>query len=141
MTVTGQQIVDKAMTQEGKPYIFGYEVDLDDPDPKSLDCSELVEWVCHQLGVKPTMPDGAIYQYRHCDHQGDLIDLQDAYTTPGALLFRIGKSNHVAISRGDGTTIEARGKNYGVGVFSTGGGRGFTDAALIPGVDYGEDWA
>ncbi len=68
------------------------------------------------------------------------IEIEDAITTPGALLFRMSSSgNHVAISRGNGTTIEARGKAYGVGVFSA-KGRPWTHAGLIPGVDYGEEW-
>lgn len=136
VAVTGQDIVDKAMEADGKPYIFGYEVKLDDPDPKAFDCSELVQWVCHQLGVKPTMPDGAIYQYRHCEKHGTGVDLAQAIKTPGALLFRIKDSgNHVAISRGDGTTIEARGKDYGCGSWSS-MRPGFTGAGRIPGVKY-----
>lgn len=136
MSITGQDIVELAMKQNGKPYIFGYEVRLDDPNPKAFDCSELVEWVCRQLGVKPTMPDGSGNQYEHCKRHGLEISLEDAVTTPGALLFRIG--HHVAISRGDGKTIEARGKDYGVGVFSA-TRDGFDAAGLIPGVDY-PDW-
>lgn len=134
--VTGSAIVGKAMTQAGDPYIFGYEVDLDDPDPEAFDCSELVQWVCAQLRVKPTMPDGAAGQYDHCKKQGTLVSIEKAVKTVGALLFRISSSgNHVVISRGDGSTIEAKGSAYGVGVFGT-VGRGWTAAALIPGVKY-----
>jgi cell wall-associated NlpC family hydrolase len=135
---TGQDIVDKAMEQDGKPYIFGYEVDLDDPDPKAFDCSELTQWVSYQLRVSPEMPDGAIYQMRHCRNHDLLISVTQAVKTPGALLFRISEGgNHVAISRGDGTTIEARGKAYGVGSWSATKGRAWTHAGLIPGVEYG----
>lgn len=137
--MTGQVIVTKAMTQKGKPYIFGYEVDLNDPNPKAFDCSELTQWVCHQCGVKPEMPDGAIYQMRHCRNHGTLIGINKAIDTAGALLFRITPNgNHVVISRGNGTTIEARGKDYGVGCWNI-KGRGWTHAALIPGVEYEED--
>lgn len=135
--ITGKSVVAKAMTQAGDPYIFGYEVNLTDPDPKAFDCSELVQWVCAQLGVIPAMPDGAIYQRDHCQKYGTMITLAKAVKTAGALLFRIqaNGSNHVVISRGDGSTIEAKGSAYGVGVFSLKAAN-FTHAALIPGVTY-----
>jgi cell wall-associated NlpC family hydrolase len=130
-------VVTKAMTQTGDPYIFGTEVNLTDPNPDAFDCSELVQWVCAQLGVKPAMPDGAIYQRDHCRNHGTLITLAEAVKTPGALLFRISSSgNHVAISMGNGATIEARGSAYGVGSWSA-TRSGFTHAGLIPGVSYG----
>jgi hypothetical protein len=134
--VTGRMIVDKAMTQAGDPYVFGYEVNLNDPNPKKFDCSELVEWVCFQLRISPQMPDGAVYQMKHCQKYGFLISISEAVKTPGALLFRISSSgNHVVISRGDGSTIEAKGSAYGVGVFSS-ANRPWTHAGLIPGVSY-----
>jgi len=135
--ITGKSVVAKAMTQAGDPYIFGYEVNLTDPNPKAFDCSELVQWVCAQLGVTPTMPDGAIYQRDHCQKYGTMITMTKAVKTAGALLFRIqaNGSNHVVISRGDGSTIEAKGSAYGVGVFTLNTSN-FTHAALIPGVQY-----
>jgi len=133
---TGQQIVDKAMEAKKKPYIFGYEVKLDDPDPEAFDCSELVQWVCAQLGVTPEMPDGARYQLAHCRQHGLEIKMRDALTTPGALLFMGDPAHHVAISQGNGKTIEARGKYWGCGCWAA-NRPGFTSACLIPGVDYG----
>lgn len=133
---TGKAIVAKAMTQAGDPYIFGYEVDLTDSNPDAFDCSELVQWVCAQLKVSPIMPDGASYQYEHCKKFGTAITIEKAIKTLGALLFRISiAGNHVVISRGDGSTIEAKGSAYGVGIFST-SGRTWTAGALIPGVKY-----
>jgi hypothetical protein len=41
----------------------------------------------------------------------------------------------VAISLGDGRTIEARGSAYGVGIFSA-NGRGWTAGGLVPGMKY-----
>lgn len=114
--ITGQDIIKKALVMDGKPYIYGYEVDLDDPNPEAADCSEMVEWACHQCGVKPTMPDGAVYQYRHCRKYGTLIGVDKARDTPGALLFVIDYENehyHVAVSQEDGKTIECRGHAYG----------------------------
>ena len=133
---TGKAIVAKAMTQNKDPYVFGVEVDLYDPNPNAFDCSELVQWVCAQLHVSPVMPDGASYQYEHCKRYGTIISVSEGVKTVGALLFRLSSSgNHVVISRGDGSTIEAKGSAYGVGVFST-TGRGWSHAALIPGVQY-----
>lgn len=132
-----KSIVKLAEDQKGDAYVFGAEVSKSDPNPKKFDCSELVEWVCARHDVEPVMPDGAIYQYEHCRKHGTTITVAKAIKTYGALLFRISSSgNHVAISRGDGTTIEAKGKAFGVGIFSA-EGRGWTHAGLIPGVKYG----
>ena len=136
--ITNQMIVDKAMTMNKRPYIFGYEISPGEQNPKAADCSELVEWGCRELGVEPMMPDGAENQFLHCKKHGTLLTLKLAYKTIGALLFRITPGiggDHVAISRGDDTTIEARGKDFGIGVFSA-KGRNWTHAAKIPGVKY-----
>lgn len=135
--VTGAMVVNKFMTQKGKPYIFGYEVNLNDPSPPAFDCSEGVQWTCAQLHITPVMPDGAANQYEHCKKYGTIIPIEEAIRTAGALLFRISsEGNHVVISRGDGTTIEARGAAYGVGVWNS-TGRDWTGGAKIPGVTYG----
>ena len=143
MTITGQNIVDKALTLKGAQYIYGYETNLDDPAPEAADCSELVEWACHQSGVRPFMPDGAVFQFRHCVNHDREIDIDSAISTPGALLFFFSadplevrpKQAHVAISQGNGWTIEARGKDYPIGEYNA-YARGWTHAALIPGVHY-----
>ena len=51
-----------AEAQLGKPYRFGHEVKLDDPNPIAFDCSEYVQWCFHQIGV--TVPDGSFNQYQ-----------------------------------------------------------------------------
>lgn len=136
LVITGKKVVTLAMTQKGDPYIFGFEVDLKDPNPRAFDCSELTQWVCAQLGVVPVLPDGARNQFLHCQKYHTLITIEQAVKTVGALLFRISDDgDHVVISRGDGSTIEAKGKDYGVGTWAA-TGRGFNHAALIPGVQY-----
>jgi len=144
--VTPQDLLDLLLTQDGDPYIFGTEVSPSDSNPKAFDCSELVEWGCARLGVKPIMPDGAIYQARHCRKYDLLIPVGQAIHTPGALLFRFSDNpfsgdrpdcSHVAVSQGNGKTFEARGRAYGVGAFSA-LKRGWTHAGLIPGLEYGE---
>jgi cell wall-associated NlpC family hydrolase len=134
---TAAAFVAKALEMDGKPYIFGAEVDLKDESPRAFDCSELVQWACAQVGVK--VVDGARLQYLQCDSRLTLIDTEQAMLVRGALLFRIPQDKaataHVAISLGDGRTIEARGKAYGVGEFSA-EGRGWTAGALVPGMRY-----
>jgi cell wall-associated NlpC family hydrolase len=67
--------------------------------------------------------------------------VNEAMHTRGALLFvgdgqGVGRDaiTHVAWSLGDGTTIEARGKAWGVGCWPS--ANRFDFAALVPGVDY-----
>ncbi len=81
------------------------------------------------------MPDGSTAQLAWCRQLGSLIPLEEGKNTLGALLLREG---HVAVSLGDDQTIEARGADYGVGVFSS-ENRSFTHAALVPGLKYGPE--
>jgi cell wall-associated NlpC family hydrolase len=131
------QFLHTAVAQTGDHYVFGHEVNLDDPNPNTFDCSELVEWSTHQVGVK--MPDGAWNQYEFLRKGGHMIPVDQAIHTPGALLFSFSsdpdqghpKANHVAISLGDGKTIEAKGTQYGVGSWEANTKR-FNYAAVIP---------
>lgn len=132
---TGRDLVAVAMTRIGTPYVYGAEASWSDPKPAAFDCSELVEWACRRLGV--AFPDGSRNQYDACRAAGTIIDLRDAYRTVGALLFRMKGATHVAISRGDTTTIEARGQRFGVNTFPA-GGRGWTAAGRIPGLTESE---
>ena len=133
------------LRQKGDRYLFGVENKISDPDPKSFDCAELVEWGCGRLKIDPRMPDGSWLQAQHCRKHGTLIKVSQAVKTQGALLFHFtggdpfGRNRpamaHVAVSLGNGSTIEARGRKYGVNCFQA-GGRGWTHAARIPGLDY-----
>jgi cell wall-associated NlpC family hydrolase len=131
------------ISQTGKPYVLGAEWAPGMPPPVAEDCSELVQNACDDAGVMPAMPDGAYYQWTHCvDHSTVLPSAAQGVATRGALLFAedpFASSTfqtipHVACSLGDGTTIEARGRAWGVGSFPAAGR--FQHAALIPGVDY-----
>lgn len=137
-----RQFLNAALAQTGDKYIFGAETRLDDPNPSVFDCSELVEWAAHQAGVQ--VPDGAWAQYSSLHDSGTAISVQQAIDTPGALLFSFSsdplsghpKACHVAISLGNGKTIEAMGTQYGVGSWAATKGR-FQYAALIPGLAEG----
>lgn len=142
--VSAIQLVQLLLSQQGDKYIFGVEVNPSDMDPSAFDCSELVEWGSNHLGVNPTMPDGSWVQAAHCNRHGTLISVEKGILTAGALLFVFSGSPfegdrpdkaHVAVSLGNGMTIEARGAKFGVGVFSV-ENRGWTHAGLIPGVIY-----
>lgn len=141
---TAEQVVRLALDQTGDRYVLGAEASPLNPNPSTFDCSELVEWVCARLGVQPKMPDLVVNQAAHCRRMGTAISVETAIRTRGALLFNDfgwsgsgGSGNHVAISLGDGTTIEARGSRYGVGSWSA-SGRRWNMGALIPGVDYSQ---
>jgi cell wall-associated NlpC family hydrolase len=135
------RFVDVALKQSGDDYVFGASVKLSDPDPERFDCSELTRWAAHQAGVK--IPDGAMYQYLDLKQRGALMPVEQALHTKGALLFYFSRepvpgggrpsTAHVAISLGDGRTIEARGSRYGVGEFSA--KNRFNYAGMIPGLD------
>jgi cell wall-associated NlpC family hydrolase len=136
-----QTFLDAALRQAGDRYVWGAEAAPGDADPTAFDCSELVQWAAAQAGVD--LPDGSWHQYLSLARQGREISVDEALRTPGALLFRFSTpptpggprppGSHVAISLGDGRTIEARGSRYGVGVFDA-AGRGFTNACVIPGL-------
>jgi hypothetical protein len=133
-----QRFVQVALAQAGDRYVFGGEARLDDPNPGTFDCSELVQWAAHQAGVE--VPDGSWLQYQHMQRRGGAMSVEQALRTPGALLFRFSSSPdgsgrpagaHVAISLGDGRTIEARSTRDGVGIFTASAER-FNYAAVIP---------
>jgi cell wall-associated NlpC family hydrolase len=113
-----------ALTQVGKKYVFGAEASPSDPNPRAFDCSELCEWAAARAGITPKLPDGSSAQKAFCKP----ISVSQAINTKGALLFLPG---HVAISLGNGSTVEAMNPSNGVrqgkaaGRFSSGG--------LIPG--------
>lgn len=143
---TARELVNVVKSQEGDEYVFGVEVSPSDSDPNAFDCSELVEWACNRLKVKPKIPDGSWYQASHCKKHDTIIDVETAINTEGALLFffsssPFGRSRprqaHVAISLGNGKTFEARSKKKGVGTFNA-LDRGWTHAGLIPGLKYAD---
>lgn len=95
----------------GKPYVFGSEVNLKDPDPvhiKSIDCSELVEWLFAQIGI--VVPDGSYNQFK-VSHPVKADDLRI-----GDLGFKwipeTHSVHHVGVWIGE-TVLEAKGINYG----------------------------
>jgi cell wall-associated NlpC family hydrolase len=139
--LTAQTFVNAALSEQGKSYVWGAKAPASDPSPSALDCSGLTSWAAARAGV--TIPDGAAHQYAWLKEQGATMTVQQALQTPGALLFHFASEPqpgltgeppvaHVAISLGNGLTIEAKGHAYGVGVFSA--NDRFNYAGMIPGM-------
>jgi cell wall-associated NlpC family hydrolase len=137
-----QRFLDAALAQQGDRYVFNAHTNPDDPNPEAFDCSELVEWAAAQTGVQ--VSEASYTQYLDMKAAGTLISVEDAINTPGALLFKFPSEpqpgqprqngSHVAISLGDGRTMEAMSTNLGVRI-SEAKDR-FQYAALIPGMNY-----
>jgi len=139
--VITQRFLDAALSQQGKPYVWGSSASASDASPPSFDCSELTKWAAARAGV--TIPDGAAHQYVWLKEQGATMTVQQALQTPGALLFHFAAEPqpglggeppvaHVAISLGNGMTMEAKGHAYGVGIFQAGDRVNY--AGMIPGM-------
>jgi cell wall-associated NlpC family hydrolase len=139
--LTTQTFVNAALSEQGKSYVWGAKAPASDPSPSALDCSGLTTWAAARAGV--AIPDGAAHQYAWLKEQGATMTVQQALQTPGALHFHFASEPqpgltgeppvaHVAISLGNGLTIEAKGHAYGVGVFSA--KDRFNYAGMIPGM-------
>lgn len=138
-----QAFLDAATAQAGDRYVFGATASVDDADPDVFDCSELVKWAAGRQGVE--VPDGTWLQYLDLKADGATMSVEEAIRTPGALLFSFpsepqpgqGRPSraHVAISLGDGRTIEAANPRKGV-IFGEAEGR-FNFAGFIPGLTDG----
>lgn len=122
---TASAMVTAALTQAGDTYIYGAEASGADPNPNAFDCSELVQWACARVGV--TFVDGSSAQIAACKP----ITVEQAIRTRGALLWHPG---HIAISLGDGRTIEAANPSAGVTSYNAAGR--FQRGGLIPGLAY-----
>lgn len=124
-----EKMLSWAQTQKGKPYQWGGK-----SGKPGWDCSGLASAAIKKAGVSLT--GGSKAMFNRCQSAGTLISVSQAANTRGALLFRMtGNPTHVALSLGNGSTIEAVGRQYGVANMKADGSR-FTHGALIPGVRY-----
>ena len=136
-----EAFVNAALAQAGDAYVFGAEADVHDPNPTTFDCSELVQWAAGRVGID--LQDGSWNQYMELSSQGPPITVEQAIHTRGALLFDFSSAPttgggrpsqaHVAISLGDGRTIEAMDDQHGV-LTATANTKRFNYAAVIPGL-------
>lgn len=139
---TAEAIIAEAKKHVGASYSAAPGQRTWSPDvanPSSFDCSGFFQYLVRKI-IDPGMAyDVSNNQLRISEEQGLGMSVEEAINTPGALLFKVGEGpdGHVAMSLGNGDTIESYGGN-GVGIV-TGGARQsyYTKAARIPGLEYG----
>jgi N-acetylmuramoyl-L-alanine amidase len=133
---TAEEFVQKCLEERGDEYEWGGEYTPGTPanQTREWDCSGLVYTKLKELGLDP--PRSSTQQLKWCRQNDTIIPLEEAIRTRGALLLREG---HVAVSLGDGKTIESMGEKQGVGIFSATDHRTFTVGGLVPGLTYGRN--
>ncbi len=160
MSFTGEDIVDLALKHHGERYILGSG---GSPVPKNnpnwtgpWDCAEFASWCAYQVygvlfgcyGTTPETADAYSGEWeRQVIAQERNVDVALAIRCPGALLVRKPgfvhqgrpiKIGHVAISLGDGRTIEANSPQRGVDIIKNAAQRPWSIGATLPGVAYVE---
>nr|WP_246390195.1 NlpC/P60 family protein [Nocardioides soli] len=109
-----------ALAQNGKPYVYGGH------GPSVWDCSGLVQGATAAAGH--VLPAPSSSQAAAVAGAGKGMSIDAAIRTRGALLFiQTSTAHHVAISLGNGSTIEAMNPEAGVAIGSA-AGRGWTSA-------------
>jgi hypothetical protein len=98
--------VQAAVSQLGKPYVFGQPLRATNPDPSSFDCSGLTMWCWKQAGYN--LSHWTVTQQRG----GKKRPFSEAQ--PGDLVFFGNPAYHVGILASPGTIIEA--PDYGIPV-------------------------
>ena len=93
-------ILASAETMLGGTYIWGAE----SPESKAFDCSGLTKWCYSLAGVGISH-----YSEAQFAQAAKVYSIEEA--VPGDILWRPG---HVGIYIGNGMTVEAKGKNYGI---------------------------
>lgn len=142
-TGTVSAFIEKALSRKGSAYKFA-DGRTSNPKQSYFDCSGLVYWASSQSGYRP--PNGwgdltAVGMYDLISSSGTTMTVEEAMATKGALLFSDNpetdrRVDHVAISLGDGTTMEAKGTNAGVGIFPK--RTGWDYAGTLPGMKTGD---
>lgn len=148
----GNDILDVAMPHVHEQYILGASVPIGNPNWHGpWDCAEFVSWCAYQaygklFAVRPPKSDrGESYSgwwYEDAINLDATIPVEKALATPGAILVRKpGAFNirigHVAISCGNGSTVEAHSSAVGVAVREGAAARQWSIGVVLPGVDYG----
>jgi hypothetical protein len=129
------EFLNLAISKLGDQYVWGAA------GPSTFDCSGLVMWCLQQLSPQfSSWPHFTGSQYQAIVRAGLGCSLTEAYGTAGALLFVAAGNDpageHVAISLGNGSTVEAMNPSLGVRKGSVNEGTPWSVAGLIPGLDY-----
>ncbi|MGZ4001645.1 MAG: hypothetical protein ACXVIY_13480, partial [Mucilaginibacter sp.] len=148
--MTGDDIVVLGDKHVGEPFELGVLVPKDDANYKGpWDCAEFVSWLYYQtFGIlygcannhgNPHSADGySAYWSRDANTLGQIITIEEAKSTPGAAIVRLGGNgeiSHIVVSDGSGGTVEAHGKEEGI-INSVVDGRRWDMGILVPGVTY-----
>jgi N-acetylmuramoyl-L-alanine amidase len=141
--MTGNDIVLLGDKHVGEPYVLGTLVPKDDANYKGpWDCAEFVSWLYYQtFGIlygTDTVNGYSAYWSRDANTLGQIITIEEAKSTPGAAILRLagnGEVGHIAVSDGNGGTVEAHGKEDGI-TNSVVDGRRWDMGVLVPGVTY-----
>jgi hypothetical protein len=136
-----RELVALLLAQAGGRYIFGGKAPLSagsllEPFRIGVDCSGFIQWGTGVLGHP--LNGGSGQQLAACRAAGLERTVPEGIATAGALLFiPYNGAEHVALSLGNGYTIEAHDTAQGIGQYPAAGR--FSAAALIPGFTYTEE--
>lgn len=148
--MTGNDIVLLGDKHVGEPYALGARVAKDNADYKGpWDCTEFVSWLYYQVfgilyGCDNNQGNPHTYETysgswaRDAHALGQIITVEEAKATPGAAILRFagsGEVGHIAVSDGNGGTVEAHGHTDGI-TNSVVDGRRWDMGILVPGVTY-----
>jgi peptidoglycan hydrolase-like protein with peptidoglycan-binding domain len=148
----GTDIIEIARQHIGEDYILGAIAPLANTKHTGpWDCAEFASWCAYQAyaiiyAVRPPDPRlGESYSgwwYEDAKTVGRQISVDEALITPGAILCRKPRRSgsprigHVAISLGNGSTIEAKDRATGVAEVDGARNRLWDRGVCIPGVEY-----
>lgn len=151
--MNGIDLIPFAKGLVGRKYLLGAYVPKNNQEYKgSFDCAEFISYILYQkfnilYGTELNtfsrkLSDDAYTGYfdRDANKKGNIISINQSARTPGALLLRVGIGSsigHIALSQGNGKTIEAHSTKYGV-CESKVDGRRWSYGILIPGIQYEE---
>jgi N-acetylmuramoyl-L-alanine amidase len=149
--MTGRQLVIFAKLFIGFKYVLGVVVPKDKKDYKgAFDCAEFVAYCIYQVygflygtltnNLKRAAKEDAYTGYFNRDvlAKGIQISIEEAEYTEGAILLRNAggtSMGHIAISQGNGLTMEAHSTKKGV-IPSVVTGRRWSKGILLPNVIY-----
>lgn len=146
----GGEMVALARQFIGRPYAHGLVPKDDASYAGAFDCAELASYIVYQVTGRlygcidnnelPASADAYTGAFRRDAHAlGKIITVVEAARIPGAFVLRYppsgGGMGHIALSVGDGTTIEAKSAAEGVVVDKV-SGRRWDIGVLIPWVNY-----
>lgn len=147
---TGSDIIKLAREHLGEKY-RNIRVPKDAANWKGpWDCAEFASWLVYQTtgrlfgctnpNALPSQAEAYTGAWRtDAQVRGRMISVEQAAATPGAILLRYPppgqQMGHIAISDGEGGTVEAMDRRRGV---TTGrvSGRRWDTGVLVPGIDY-----